>query len=287
MHPEATAIEMIRMRTTIALLIAGLLLGCTESSNLITAAQRYRNYESEWIKHSPERSWIYPKGIIIYSLLKYTNLRIKASRCNDNVGCFEYELLHLNMHDVRIINAAARSLTSLDLVKSIDMTPAGSYLVQYSPSGIEALYNNLHEIGRRSLSDKQIQSKYDADLKEWLRPHLELTRTMLSKPALLRQVAEEYKQKALNDRDFNGTAESFEISKRFGCRYPVPDLTTGTVSEVDESSRCDERWVGMIVRRYIDGSLPVVLNIMNDFLLKYDSEEYSKGTLVLSDISSQ
>ncbi|EQA45173.1 hypothetical protein LEP1GSC050_2814 [Leptospira broomii serovar Hurstbridge str. 5399] len=265
--------------TLLVLLVVSITITASPKLELTTKAQDYYDrtkFGPSGIFSDP--SWAFVKSLIIHSVLINSKITYPDAiqNCINDPICFPYSLIQWSIADAKEIDLVFQSLIQINLIQKIEIIPSSGISVKYNPQAIPLLYNKFYEDAKNTFSGPQLQEIYNLKIKKWLRARVKMTRAILSNKLRFENLSSEYEYGSQNDPNFNGTAASTNISKLIGCS--VSDLST--YKDIP-GFKCDERWVGMLVRRNNDGSLPVILQTINQILKDFDFEEYQKGTLSL------
>ncbi|MCG6168685.1 hypothetical protein [Leptospira sanjuanensis] len=227
----------------------------------------------EFLGNDP--SWMFAKSALVFALLEESGFSLNASRCNNPI-CFQDALLHWNFEDAKILGSATQTLIGVSLITKIEKLPNGSFFVFYNPSGIVLLFKKILDDRDSYLRNPNMQKIYDAEVKQWFRNKISIIREIMQNKERFRKIAVEYRNAAFNRADFNGAETSRKIAEELVCsKYEFK------LSIDPDKKECDERWIGMLIRRQIDGTLPTILSIINRFLFVFDSEEHARGVLKL------
>lgn len=211
------------------------------------------------------------RGMFLFSLLRVTNQKISASSCENSV-CFQYDLLSWTEEDVKSVDASAKIYAGKSLVQKIELLPNG-FFVHYDAAGISALFNKLYKKPTEKYKGQILQMVYDAFLKEWFADHYSFAKEIMASPDKFKRLKFEYFEKARTDPNFSGTQETFRIIPEYGC-------ATYTGLQWVQGKKCDERWFGTLIRRSEDGTLPLVLRLMEKVLQDYDPNFYQQVMVV-------
>ncbi|XDD51297.1 hypothetical protein AB3N59_05910 [Leptospira sp. WS92.C1] len=231
--------------------------------------------EEIWEFAGKDPSWMFAKSALIYAILEESNLRLNASDCNHSF-CFQNALLHWNVEDAKILGSATQVLTGVSIVKKIEKLPNGSFFVFYNSSGLILLFKKILDDRDSYLRSKNMQTLYDANVKHWFRNKVSIIREIMKNKEQFRNSVRAYQNAVFHSSDFDGAIMSRRIAEELVCSKYEFRLAIDP-----EKKECDERWIGMLIRRQIDGSLPTLLSIIHRFLFVLDSEEYARGALKL------
>ena len=220
------------------------------------------------------QSWVYPKSALVFALLKVTEEQNSASACTNNV-CFQYSAIHPTIDDVIILGRASERFCGLSVIRKIDPLPNSGFLISYDAPALKKCFDMIFSFRTGSIRGKTIKKIYEEKAQKWFRRRIELTRLILTKSTLLSDLAAEYEFAARSNPDFNGTYASWTMASKFGCSVLDPAQNFNKTSGIE----CDDRWIGMLARRKIDGTLPVLLDILNSVMREFDPEEFEKGAL--------
>ncbi|PJZ29228.1 hypothetical protein [Leptospira kmetyi] len=231
--------------------------------------------DSVWEFIGKDPSWMFAKSALIYAILEESTSRLSASDCNNPI-CFQNELLHWNVDDAKVLGSATQALTGVSIVAKVEKLPNGSFFVSYNSHGLILLFKKIFDDRDSHLKSMNLQKSYDTNVKFWFRNKVSMIREIMQNKDKFRNFVREYRNSAYNNSDFDGTAMSLKIADELVCSKYELRLATDP-----EKKECDERWIGMLVRRQIDGSLPAILSIINRLLFALDPEEYARGVLKL------
>lgn len=103
-----------------------------------------------------------------------------------------------------------------------------------------------------------------------------MTRFLINARSQFLKISNQYEKQSQSDPNFSGAEYSIKTAQEFGCTQTDPKTF-----QVIPGMECDERWLGMLIRRRIDGSLPAILEILNQILKEFYKEEFSRGKLIL------
>ena len=136
-------------------------------------------------------------------------------------------------------------------------------LVAYNPAALSAAFRRLYVKPTDSLCDEQAQAVYDRVFRGWIRSSARILQQLTDKEngRWLPRVAAAYEQAALTNPAFDGTQTTGKLANEAGI-----------------DSYQDERLVGLIVRRQIDGTLPTIREILAAVLKDYDPTFSAKPT---------
>ncbi|WP_061244871.1 hypothetical protein [Leptospira noguchii] len=251
--------------------------GFTKESKFSSSLQDFiarSKQDSVWEFMGKDPSWMFVKSALVYALLEESGFRLSASDCN-NTFCFQNTLLHWSFEDAKILGSATQALTGISIVTKIEKLPNGSFFVFYNSSALILLFKKILDDRDSYLRSSNIQKTYDADVKQWFRNKVSIIREIMQNKERFRKIVGEYRA-TVSRSDFDGAETSHKIADELVCSKYEFKLAIDS-----EKKECDERWIGMLVRRQIDGSLPALLSVINRFLFVFDPEEYAQGVLKL------
>ena len=134
---------------------------------------------------------------------------------------------------------------------------------QFSGLALQAAFDKLYKKPEATFEGVAMQKIYDNALQSEFRAMANVVTEVNKKKAAFLKEAAAYKTKALTDAKFDGQDFSEKASERL-------------LGKDDGTAECigyyKSRVVGIMLRRQVDGSLPVLLNCMNTMLKDYDPE---------------
>ncbi len=189
--------------------------------------------------------------------------------CNRNFYsyCYSYAIINMSSNDLEILERSFKKIFATELIsKKIKMKTENDerhpYFIFYNPSGLLTAFDKIYVKPDTLIFNVRAQEVYDKLLKKYLREKTGKINKILSHSEGLEKIAAVYYKKAITTT-FNA---------REYLNYHIRKFGLGKDS-------LDERLFGMVIRRKIDKSLPVVIKIINRVLKDYDGEFYKENKL--------
>jgi hypothetical protein len=125
------------------------------------------------------------------------------------------------------------------------------YWIFFNPKALKVLFKKSYLKPNNNFDGYSLQALYDYMLRDFVRKQARLFAEILGQKALFEKLAEDYYTKAKADKKFNGRDFCIEAAKRMGG---------------------DAQTVGTLLRRQVDGTLPVIVNLLKKIIEDYDKE---------------
>lgn len=137
---------------------------------------------------------------------------------------------------------------------------------QFSGAGLKAAFDKLYKKPEATFEGVAMQSIYNSALRDEFRAMAKVVMDVNKKKAAFVKEAAAYKTQALTNAKFDGQTFSEDATERL---LGKDDGTTTCIGWYKG------RVVGMMLRRQIDGSLPILITCMNTVLKDYDPDFFA------------
>lgn len=208
------------------------------------------------------------RSALIYSLSVASKEYLSINYICDNPFCYSYNVVYITQEDIDKINDGFKKLFGIDLIKSIVMVDGPVHkpyanFIQYEPVAIETAFKRLYKKPNEKYENITYQKFYDTFFKEWMRKTITQIYNIMSQKVKFYKVVHDY-EKMIKTKSFDG--HNYFASK-------VNEFKNSTNNDVDD------RILGMLVRRYIDGSIVTIFKILDRVMKDYDRQFYTKVKL--------
>jgi hypothetical protein len=181
--------------------------------------------------------------------------------------CYSYAIINMSSNDLEILERSFKKIFGVALIsKKIEINTGNKerhpYFIFYNPSGLLAAFDKIYIKPDTIVFKTGAQEVYNKLFKKYLREKTLKIKKILSHPEKLEKLSAVYYKKATTTV-FNARQYLNSHIGKFGLKR----------------NSMDDRLFGMIVRRKIDKSLPVVIRIINRIIRDYDPEFYNDNKL--------
>ncbi|MES2775921.1 MAG: hypothetical protein V4722_17225 [Bacteroidota bacterium] len=138
---------------------------------------------------------------------------------------------------------------------------------QFKSDALKAAFDQLYKKPTEDFDGFALQKIYDIAAKDYFRSCATVIADVMKKKPMFIQLAMDYKRQATTVKNFYGPSASGKAEEKLLGKDYTPNA--------DCMKYGADRIVGMMMRRHIDGSLPVLLTCVKTVLKDYDPEFYS------------
>jgi hypothetical protein len=131
-------------------------------------------------------------------------------------------------------------------------------LVAYDPAAIQAAFDRVYPKPSALLGGVPAQKVYDLLFKDWVEGRAEVLADALGRPGLLADRAQEYRT-ATAAAGFNGPGFAYDLARK-----------------LEGPLKHEERFLGMLLRRQLDGTLPTIVGCLRRVLRDYDPATFRR-----------
>lgn len=232
------------------------------NSNLQFAGIRFETQEKETKRLGEYTySFSYFRTAFIHAISKIGGRDIPSlGKCGNNF-CYIYNSLHLDREDMKVMDSIIKEKFQIAFIRRFEKTKMdNSFFTYYNGAGIRYLFDRLYIGPKAEILGFSAKDLYHFSFRTYLRNRLEILQAMVSDPKRLDSWTKDYKLRSDSDPMFTGTLYTQDVA----------------VSVCGSKNYCDHRFVGMILRRNMDGTLPTVRNILRKITLDYDPELFEQ-----------
>lgn len=131
-------------------------------------------------------------------------------------------------------------------------------LVAYDPAALQAAFDRVYPKPSTLLDGVPAQTVYDVLFKDWVARRAELLADVLGRPGVLEEGAQAYRT-ASAAKGFEGASFGYDLAGKL--KGPLQN---------------EGRFLGMLVRRQLDGTLPTIVGCLKRVLRDYDPATFRR-----------
>lgn len=222
--------------------------------------EKLNNNEFNWKNYNA--SYFYLLNAFYYGYLKcyFDTLALRHSYAIITNYSSEYEQQPIDTTYIKLRDYIYDKF-NLNIINNKIYDAKGGVFLYYDTVAIKNTFSKYYVKPKDYLYNSlKAQTIFDYLLKSYFRSITTKIEIILSKRVIFDELSKEYYYKVMNDRTFYAARHLERINQS---HYKLEDYY-------------DSYFLGFLLRRNIDGSLPIVLNIFKTILKDYDIETYNK-----------